>query len=71
MIFGSTVDTDLRQSTEVSMGYGLCFATETDTHSATVQSSSAMGGVFQTAEGSFFRAVCTPPYSGAPTGVQG
>ena len=32
--FGSTLDTGLCQSTEVSLGYGLCFATETGTHSA-------------------------------------
>ena len=38
-VFGSTVDTGLCQSTEASPGYGLCFATETDTHSANCASS--------------------------------
>ena len=51
VFFGSTVDTGLCQSTEVSLGYGLCFATETRAHSAIVQSSAAKSGVFWTAKG--------------------
>ena len=41
----------VRQWILVASVYGLCLATETGTHSATVQSSAAMGGVFRTAEG--------------------
>ena len=37
--FGSTVDTGLCQSTKVSLGNGLCFATETGTHRATCATS--------------------------------
>ena len=33
-LFGLTVDTGFCQSTEAPLGYSLCFATETDTHSA-------------------------------------
>ena len=37
--FGSTVDAGLCQSTKVTLGCGLCFATETGTHRATCATS--------------------------------